>query len=91
VIPLWWIVDERRIASLNPEINPGKYEHLCQVENLNSGGYVLLKGTQPTDLRSVRRVFSVKINEKQYFSRVQAEKIFMHAEGGRRLPELAED
>jgi hypothetical protein len=25
----------KSIAPLNPEINPGKYEHMCQVEDLN--------------------------------------------------------
>ena len=38
------------IALLKPEINPGKYEHLCQVEDLNLGGQVLPQGTQPTYL-----------------------------------------
>jgi hypothetical protein len=28
------------IAPLNPGINPGKYEHPCQVEDLNPGGQV---------------------------------------------------
>jgi hypothetical protein len=26
------------IAPINPEINAGKYEHMCQVKDLNPGG-----------------------------------------------------
>jgi hypothetical protein len=33
------------IVPLNPEINPEKYDHPCQVENINLGGQV-----QPTDV-----------------------------------------
>ena len=35
----------KSIAPLNPEINPGKYEHPCQVEDLNPGGQVQPQGT----------------------------------------------
>ena len=38
------------IAPLNPRINPGKYEHPCQVGDLNSDGEVPPQGTQPTYL-----------------------------------------
>jgi len=38
------------IALLKPEINPGKYEHLCQVEDLNLDGQVPPQETQPTYL-----------------------------------------
>ena len=34
-----------RITPLNPRINPGKYEHPCQVEDLNPGGQVPPQGT----------------------------------------------
>jgi hypothetical protein len=34
--------------------NPEKYEHSCQVENLNPGGQVSPQETRPTDLWSVR-------------------------------------
>jgi hypothetical protein len=37
------------IGPLNPKINSGKYEHMCQVEDLNPGGQVP-QGTQLTDL-----------------------------------------
>jgi hypothetical protein len=37
------------IAPLNPRINLEKYEHPCQVEDLNPGGQVPPQGTQPTD------------------------------------------
>jgi hypothetical protein len=40
----------KSIAPLNPEINLEKYEHPCPVENLNPGGHVPLRGTQPADL-----------------------------------------
>jgi hypothetical protein len=39
-----------RIASLNPGINPEKYTHSCQVENLNPDGQVPSQGTQPAEL-----------------------------------------
>ena len=38
------------IAPLNLEINPGKCEHPCQVEDLNLDGQVPPNGIQPTDL-----------------------------------------
>jgi hypothetical protein len=38
------------IAPLNPRINLGKYEHPCQIEDLNPGEQVPPRGTQPTDL-----------------------------------------
>jgi hypothetical protein len=41
------------IAPVNPRINLEKYEHLCQVEDLNPDGQVPPLGTQPTDLSSV--------------------------------------
>jgi hypothetical protein len=34
-----------RIAPLNPEINPEKYEHPCKVGDLNMGGQVPLQET----------------------------------------------
>jgi hypothetical protein len=40
----------KNIALLNPEINPGKYDHPCQVENLKPGGQVSPQGTQQADL-----------------------------------------
>jgi len=43
-----------RIASLNPGINPGKYEYPCQVGDLNPGGLVPPQGNQPPKLRSFR-------------------------------------
>jgi hypothetical protein len=39
----------KSIPPLNPGINPGKYEHPYQVEDLNPGGQVPPQGTQPTD------------------------------------------
>jgi hypothetical protein len=38
------------IALLNPGINPEKYEHPSQVEDLNLDGQVSSQETQPTDL-----------------------------------------
>jgi hypothetical protein len=38
------------IAPLNPKINPEKYEHPCQVEDLNPDGQVPSQRNQPTDL-----------------------------------------
>ncbi|XP_021309936.1 uncharacterized protein LOC110432953 [Sorghum bicolor] len=42
------------ITLINPRINLGKCEHLCQVSDLNPGGQVLPQGIQPTDPWSVR-------------------------------------
>ena len=36
------------ITPVNPEINLGKYEHPCQIENLNLDGQIPPEGTQPT-------------------------------------------
>jgi hypothetical protein len=47
------------IAPLNPEINTEKYEHPCQVEDLNPGEQVPSQGTQLADLRSVRAVTAI--------------------------------
>ena len=38
------------IALLKPRINPGKYKHPCQVEDLNLDGQVPPQETQPTYL-----------------------------------------
>jgi hypothetical protein len=40
----------KSIAPLKFGINPGKYEHPCQVENLNPGGQIPPQKTRPTDL-----------------------------------------
>ena len=53
-----------RIASLNPVINPEKYEYPCQVGDFNSGGQVSPQGTQPAELRSVRHGFYFHCIEK---------------------------
>jgi hypothetical protein len=37
------------IMPLNLKINPGKYEHPCQVEDLNLDGQVPPQGTYPTE------------------------------------------
>ena len=37
------------IAPLNHRINTGKYEHPCQVEDLNPGDRFYHKETEPTD------------------------------------------
>jgi hypothetical protein len=39
-----------RIASLNPKINPEKYEHPCQVMDLNPDEQVSPQETLPIDL-----------------------------------------
>ena len=44
------------VAPLNPKINSEKYEHPCQVENLNPGGQVLPQETQPTNLWAVHKI-----------------------------------
>jgi len=37
------------ITSLNPEINPVKYKHSCQVGDVNPGEQIPPQETQPTD------------------------------------------
>ena len=65
-LPLWaypknWVgqanleIDKfttERIALLDPGINPEKYEHPCQVGDLNPSGQVPPQETQPAELRS---------------------------------------
>jgi len=43
-----------KITPLNPGKNLGEYEHPCQVGDLNPGGHVSPRGTQPAELRSIR-------------------------------------
>jgi hypothetical protein len=38
----------KNITSLNPEINPGNYEHMCQVDDLNPDVQVPPRGTELT-------------------------------------------
>jgi hypothetical protein len=44
----------KSIAPINPRINREKYEHPCQVEDLNLGGQISPQGTQPADLDDTR-------------------------------------